>query len=799
MRRPILWCSACLVAFALAAAACGSDGDGGGEGAVTPGSPDSGTTPPGPATADGGTSPSEDGGLPGLPQDGVSVLALGKGQDMTRAMARQADDGVILAGDINDRIGSSPYKQWPFVARVVGGALDPMFGIGGKVFLPAEAQVRAVAVQSDQKIVVAGVALTETGNYASVFVARLTPKGQLDTTFAGKGFVNENIPVMGVGVAVQADGGVLVVGDAISGGSGSKVVRFTSAGAVDGAFGTAGIASLGAGTSRSIAVAADGTILAGFGDKIARLTSGGQPDATFDGDGVVDTGLTGAFGGPLTLLPLADGKLVVAAGTAQNGVLLQRYTQAGALDTTFGGTNTGAVTTNLLAQFFGGLFRTADGSLLGNAGSRITKYSADGVLDPSYATNGTATHGGFNVNGGALLSTGDLVIGGNFYNSIDYVLDTGLYKYSAAGVQDTKYGAAYNQPGLVAINTGSSTEAASALAELPDGKILATFDSTWRGTVARLGSDLKLDATFGKNGLAQTKAYSDGIQGARSFTRQPDGKIVFAAEKSGGVLVRATADGAIDATFPTTAVPGGADAEIGSDASGAIVVASGDTAVKVRRYGADGAPDATFAGGTGVASVDKGKRRGFVVLSDGRSLVLAQGAKPTLVRLAANGTPDAAFGGTGAVDLAGAAAPAGLALQPDGKVVVLATDAAGTSLTLERRGTDGALDATFGTLGLVTETFAASRSVVSQPPRVAVLEGGKIAVAWVEGEVFHAIRLLPTGARDTAFGGGKKTIGDPSNHYFLRVLAPGAGGAMLLGGGAFTSLGAVDVALVRLP
>ena len=87
-----------------------------------------------------------------------------------------------------------------------GWDLDPTFGTGGKVTTfvgNSNSAANAVAVQSDGKIVVAGVPLLTCYN----------SDGTLDTTFGTNGIVNISGFNQGKDVAIQPDGKILVSGN----------------------------------------------------------------------------------------------------------------------------------------------------------------------------------------------------------------------------------------------------------------------------------------------------------------------------------------------------------------------------------------------------------------------------------------------------------------------------------------------------------------------------------------------------------------------------------------------------------
>src|SRR5262245_2159031 len=99
------------------------------------------------------------------------------------------------------------------------GDLDPAFGAGGRVltqFGTSQDEGRAIAVQPDGKIVVAGFMDPGFGLY-DFAIARYNPDGTLDTSFGGGGKVTVNFgfqtngnPTVDIAnaIAIQSDGSI---------------------------------------------------------------------------------------------------------------------------------------------------------------------------------------------------------------------------------------------------------------------------------------------------------------------------------------------------------------------------------------------------------------------------------------------------------------------------------------------------------------------------------------------------------------------------------------------------------------
>jgi uncharacterized delta-60 repeat protein len=104
------------------------------------------------------------------------------------------------------------------VALAAPGDLDRTFGGDGKVgtdFTPHDDFARGIALQSDGRIVVAGIARADTERRRFA-LARYKSDGTLDSTFGGDGKVGTRIGESSgaYAVALQADGKIVAVGRA---------------------------------------------------------------------------------------------------------------------------------------------------------------------------------------------------------------------------------------------------------------------------------------------------------------------------------------------------------------------------------------------------------------------------------------------------------------------------------------------------------------------------------------------------------------------------------------------------------
>jgi len=130
-----------------------------------------------------------------------------------------------------------------------------------------------VALQGDGKLVVCGGARTVAGADVLLLV-RYTPTGSVDTTFGASGMASidlsssdAGVPLAGCSaIAVQSDGKIVVTGLATASGTGAPkaaiVARFDTAGALDPSFGDrAGLTLLGGTNPQGLLVEPGGTIV----------------------------------------------------------------------------------------------------------------------------------------------------------------------------------------------------------------------------------------------------------------------------------------------------------------------------------------------------------------------------------------------------------------------------------------------------------------------------------------------------------------------------------------------------------
>lgn len=399
------------------------------------------------------------------------------------------------------------FKKFPLAAGLVclalssfaqPGAPDATFGNNGTATFLAQPLLNkayGIALQSDQKILLAGYALSGTAN---VFVlARLMPNGDYDFSFGADSHVETAIgsDAQCFALALQPDGKILLAGGAAVATNGSKdfaLLRYQSNGLRDSSFGVNGIRTISFGTgddvARAIALQADGKILlagtatTGNGSlmALARFKPDGSPDASFSSDGKVTLGIGTFFTRAYALAVQSDGKIVLA-GDAKFGMAddlaLARFLPNGTPDPAFG--TAGHVTIDLGSDADSGsaLALQPDGKIIvagitgANRDFALLRYLDDGTTDPDFGDQGVTTTdfaGSDDFANAVLLQPdGKIVAGGYAYNGA--LPDFALARYLPDGTPDADFGTA----GRVTTDFGDDAyDYGFPMAMQSDGKLL---------------------------------------------------------------------------------------------------------------------------------------------------------------------------------------------------------------------------------------------------------------------------------------------------------------------------------------
>jgi uncharacterized delta-60 repeat protein len=191
---------------------------------------------------------------------------------------------------------------------------------------------------------------------------------------------------------------------------------------------------------------------------------------------------------------------------AQAGTLDTTFGTGGTVTTSFAD---GVAGVGAFEQSDGDIVAVTQVNFVNNVGTGIglARYTSAGELDTTFGTNGitvTAFAGiAFDPFGFAVQKNGDLLVGG-VATTKSGRNEFGLARYTANGVLDTTFGT----NGLVITKVGNRSDAPSALLLQPNGQIVmggfevAGSNIPGMMSLVRYNANGNLDATFGKGGIA---------------------------------------------------------------------------------------------------------------------------------------------------------------------------------------------------------------------------------------------------------------------------------------------------------
>ena len=417
---------------------------------------------------------------------------------------------------------------------------------------------RAIALQPNGKIVMAGdyddIAITQ----KKVAVCRYNSNGTLDLSFGGSGTGKIAITIPGYspnvqGLTLQSNGKIVICGTLYASFKDIFVMRLTSAGILDTAF----ITGFNAPTGYTITTSSQFSVV--------------YPTLGFDN----------CEANSITMQTIGGNEYIVVGGTARGQVLsplgptiqyyaLARYTLSGSLDTTFGSTLSGLVAQSFSLTDQYGLAIYADSNKILLAGNNslpgppatttstkmtVVKFSGNGVLDSTWG-NQLPTQNGLTeipnfftqsydtASAIVLQSDGNIVLGGSSINANPPSQRCfALARLLPTGFIDLGYGA--NGNGKVLTNLSPAYNLyGDTMGIQPDDKII--LGGTWDilGTtptsfaLARYLTTGGLDTTFGLAGTGLILEDIDStinpgggcVETGYSLVIQPDGKILMGGE-----------------------------------------------------------------------------------------------------------------------------------------------------------------------------------------------------------------------------------------------------------------------------
>lgn len=476
------------------------------------------------ATSSGGGGPGSGGGDP------TSTGTLGGGggtQSETLTVTLPPGDVVLRQGDSVDvtvTIARTGGGTDPTVVTVTGlpsGVTADPLQVGAQASMGTlTLHATAGATQGIAPMTVTGAVGADMDDASASLVVAGAP-GSPDATFvdATGTFQTKigNVGTRGRGLAVQADGKIVVAGiSAVSNGQ-MLAIRLDDAGALDASFGTAGITSIGIGGGSggmTVAVDAAGKVwVGGFGNvdfdgnsalAVLSLDSAGVPDTAFGGAGY-------ATFMPGTGYTTARAVLPMASGVATPGEWVNAVNATGGVDYGFDTMGVKNATYTSSNETLRSAILQPDGKILFGggdpSGEMYIKRRTD-VMNAD-ATFGGGSGNGFVVFNGrqsiatglAVLQGGQILVGGvsaTDTNGTDSRV--AFSRLATNGSVDISFGTA----GLALTNVAMRTLSSNTMAVDSQGRIYfggVIGNPNHQPVVARFNADGSVDATFGSGGV----------------------------------------------------------------------------------------------------------------------------------------------------------------------------------------------------------------------------------------------------------------------------------------------------------
>lgn len=369
------------------------------------------------------------------------------------------------------------------------GVLDPAFGSGGVVSLPSGTQLFGVAAQANGEAIAVGQA------GGKVLVERFATNGALDGVYVGG-------PGVAHAVTVQSDGKIVLAGN--TGGT-MFVERLGTNLAPDTSFGAGGVTTALAGAS-----AVANTVAVGPAGEIVAAGSQGGPDTrpvaielTSSGafaPGFGTAGIQGLDWGPYSFAAGAvvqpNGQIVLAGqqspGQPTNGVLV-RLNANGTTDSSFGNGFVqyhypgGGYTSFTSVGLQNDLKVVVGGIDVGGPHAIFARFTPAGILDPSFGSGGVAalpSQMNLNLNPGAPIGArGVGIAGGGRIVGAGMLANTSILDVDAAAWALTPNGAPEPTFGNGGlVDAPAGGFESCAMAVAPDGSIIAAGDTVPVGT-----------------------------------------------------------------------------------------------------------------------------------------------------------------------------------------------------------------------------------------------------------------------------------------------------------------------------
>lgn len=386
------------------------------------------------------------------------------------------------------------------------------------------------------------------------------PRGALDLTFNGKGFIarigsNGGTYDQAEDLAIDSLGRIVVAGSSAGSDTKAAVWRFTSAGGIDGAFGTNGVwlkdgsfAAATYETARAIAIdAQDRPVVTGQSNNNApyymatwRITTAGVLDTTLAGTGFYGTTSTvgaGAYDNGAAITVDAAGNLVVAGFSTVSAsnidLCVWRHSATGVLDTAGFAAPNGFFSEHGASSPTASPFDSADAIVIDATGrivlagtsftgattkGLVVRLTAAGAIDTSFNTTGLQLIAGVGggvgatafdgTNGLALDSAGRIVVGGSTEDAAGH-FRAYVTRLTPNGGIDTTFGT--NGFTVLPSPKNANVTFGGRLAIDSKGRIVVVGGGGDSMAAWRLTANGALDTTFGTGGLFATTGTASSL------------------------------------------------------------------------------------------------------------------------------------------------------------------------------------------------------------------------------------------------------------------------------------------------
>lgn len=555
-----------------------------------------------------------------------------------------ADQTILVVGNFTTFDGTTHNR---IVKLTSDGSVDPSFDPG----TAADNQIRAVAVQADDKIMIGGTFTTYDG-ISRNRIARINPDGSLDSTFDPGSGMDGNV----VTFAIQSDGKILIGGlfSVYDGNTANSLVRANTDGSIDLTFSSGGGPD---GDIRTIAIQSTNKIVIGgafyeydfnFSPGILRVNIDGSYDSSF----VI--GGNGAEPPRVEAIQVLDNDHIVVGGDFNNFStypdapsliqLLPDGSQDNSFQTlaTLGKAAIYAIAEDSSGRFLlGGNISNFDATDVNN----IIRIEANGDLDNSFLS---LRHDAQAITSVIIADDGSIIAAGSFTKHQNNTVNRVMRLNSDGSYQGPFYG------------SSGPNQLVSALAKQSNGKVIVTgsftsFDGNSSNYIARLNSDGTLDNSF---------AIGTGANGAiNAVVVDPDDKIIIAGtftsfnSNPSNRIARLNSDGSFDSSFSIGSGFNNEASKLAIDSQGRIVVAgsfatfNGTARTRIARLLSTGVLDVSFTPTSGVNNTIYS----MTLTSDdkvviGGDFTTVNGiARNRVARISSDGTTDTSFiVGTGA-------------------------------------------------------------------------------------------------------------------------------------------------------